>query len=320
MSDISSVFSPTIDNLNQNSTWSYGVLKNLNDPDCLGRGCLEVSGHLDEGEDNWSNYADFVGVTLSGVEQRLASGMWWPGQPGDLCLFGLKDGDPFQPIAIPGLSWANEPGKKKQAILPGEVKTVADKNTRESTRVRTLSDEAGSSLLMCSIAGREYTQLLDFTGAGFFSICPGVGEDPREEEGGESKRREAYSREDNSVMAQTSKEPSEILKDGKAILGVKDLNGSNILFCTSDGAGVVTIQASNKNGDVTGPSIVLDAKKNLITFTAGNAQFVINGTKEQIESTKTIIQEQPKVSMDKQLIGYQDFIKNNVKYFTKAAT
>jgi hypothetical protein len=123
----------------QVSGWHLATLRDLKHPTGQGHGLWEVENLQSTGHDNWTNWAPSLGNQISGSEQRLASGLWWPGQPGDMGYVGFA-GDYLQPIVLPGLSQATEP-KDKKAILPGEVKTVTDKDVREGTRVRCLTAE-----------------------------------------------------------------------------------------------------------------------------------------------------------------------------------
>lgn len=109
MWDEETTYFPSRQNDQQVTSFQYGVLKDLKDPNGLGRGRFEVSSIFDEGEGNWTNWADIPGCQLSGTDQAHACGIWWPGQPGDLHLLTTKDGDWLTPIAFPGLAWAETP-------------------------------------------------------------------------------------------------------------------------------------------------------------------------------------------------------------------
>lgn len=205
-----------------------------------------------------------------------------------------------------------------KAILPGEVKTVADKDVRASTRVRSITAECGAGLVISSIAGKEFLQLTDFTGAGFFSICPGKGQDPQESPNTESQLRQTYTRQDNTVMAQTSPAPGDVLKNGQAVIGFKDLNGTGVMAYAGTDGGSLVMQANGSNGGVNGPSIFLDSKNNLIILTAGSAQFVINGPKGQTETCKQVIQEKNRINVEDPITRFKNFVKDGVSYFCKA--
>lgn len=300
----------------QMAGWHLATLKDLKHPTGQGHGLWEVENLQATGKDNWTNWAPSLGNQISGSEQRLASGMWWPGQPGDMGYVGFT-GDFLQPIVLPGLSQATEP-KDKKAILPGEVKTVADKNIRQSTRMYKLSSPAGSGITISDIAGKEFASFGSWTGAHLIFIEPGKGQDEEEEEGAESKPRSAYTREDNMSATQTSQAPSAILKSGQGVVSLQDMNGSGIMLFASDGAGTLTIQANGANGSVDGPSLVLDSKNNLIVMTAGTAQATLNGPKGQFETCKSVIQEKIRIPVETTHQKFKDFSKNNMKYYCKA--
>jgi len=103
------VYKPDLQNNQQTTTFKYGVCKDLKDPEFLGRARFELTSDLDEGEENWTDWTDITGMPSGGTEQRTASGIWWPPQPGDLHLITFKDTDWLTPVAIPGLSWKETP-------------------------------------------------------------------------------------------------------------------------------------------------------------------------------------------------------------------
>jgi len=84
-----------------------------------------------------------------------------------------------------------------------------------------------------------------------------------------------------------------------------DLNGQGILFFAKDDEGRVAIFAGKEKGSIN-PLILLDAKNNRITLTAGSTQLTIDGKLEHIYGTSHIIWNQP-------LIKVKDTVKNMLK-------
>ena len=304
------------EHIDQNLRPSLVVLRDLKDPMQSGQGQWEDEHQLGTGPDNWTPWAASVGSQLSGNNQRLASGMWWPGQPGDM---GVSFGDPLQPVILPGLAQATKPEEKK-AFLPGEVKTISDMDVRKGTRVYKISTPAGAGFWASDIEGQEFMHIGPGTGEGMFFCCPSKGSDPEEAPNTESKPRNesAYAKQDNSVLTQTGTPPAE-LKGGQSVCGFVDANGSGFTCYASASGGALSFQANNSNGDSSGPSVFMDAKNNLIIFTAGTAQFVVNGPKGQTETCKQVIQEKIKIPVEDTLAKNKSFLKQAASYYCKAA-
>jgi hypothetical protein len=303
------------------TTWMTAEIVDLKDPMSRGQAKVNVENLQDGGYDNTTHWTPILGNQLSGNEQRLASGIWWPPQPGDMGLVGYKNGDmPLQPFFLPGTVQAKEP-KEKQAILPGEVKTISDMDVRKGTRVYKISTPAGHGFWASDIEGQEMMQVGPGTGEGMFFVCKSKGSDPVEGPNTASKPRSpsAYTKQDWSVPAGTSKKPGEILRNGQSVCGFVDLNGTGFTCYASDGAGSFSIQANGSNGDSNGPSIFLDSKNNLIILTAGTAQFVVNGPKGQTETCKQVIQEKIKIPVEETLAKNKKFVKQAASYYSKGA-
>jgi hypothetical protein len=294
------------------------VLQDLKDPMGCGQAQWEVENLQDTGNDNWTYWADSMGCQISGSDQQHASGIWWPGQPGDYGLMAFKNDDYLQPFIIPGISPATQP-QPGNSILPGEIKTVTDKDVRQGTRCYKISSPAGHGLFCSDIAGKEAMYLTDFSGAGFFSVCPGNGNDPKEQPNTASQLRTAFCRTDVTAMTQTSPQPGAVLKSA-GMLGFVDLNGSGVTSVATNGNGVLYIQANNQNGNSDGPSIVLDAPNNRILLTAGTAQLTVNGVRNQVEVTRQIVWEAPLVKVEPAIQANQSFIQQNLSYFTSGGS
>jgi hypothetical protein len=308
-----------LDHVMNAATFTLGTIWNVNDEMGLGQSRIQVDKVFDEGKENWTYWCPVIGNQISGNDQRVASGMWWPGQPGDICLVGFKDGDFLQPFAIPGIVQAKKP-QPGNAILPAEIKTLTDRNTREGTRSYYLGTPAGHTLFFSDVAGREGGYLTDCWGQGLFWVANGKGQDPKEEAGGPSKVREGYTRQDNTVFTQTAKRPGEILKTGESLMGLMDLNGSGLTMLAKEGAGSLIIQANNTNGSVKGPSIIIDALAEHIVMTAGGTQLVVDGPQNQVEATRLVVQEKMRIEIEPTIQKFKDFIKDKLKYFSKSAS
>jgi hypothetical protein len=306
---------PTLREMAQFGGFHLAECKDLKND--IGQSRWEVENLLSGGDEKtWTNPAPVMGCQISGSEQKLASGFWWPPQPGDHGIVGFLEHDPMQPFIIPGLVRSTKP-QEGNGILPGEIKTLSQKSDpRAMTRAYKISTPAGSGEFWDDNAGKEAGFVGDYTGAGIYWANPGKGQDPQEGQYSQSIPRQQYTRQDDSVAAQTSKPPGQILKNGEGLLGMLDLNGSGIMMYCSDGGGSLVIQASNGNGQTSGPSIVIDAKNNRIILTAGSAQFVINGAKGLVETPGQVVQEQVKVEVEPTIQKYKNDLKSVFSYYT----
>lgn len=272
----------------QAAAFHFGIVRDVKDPSGRGRVRVEVPSLLGTGKDNWSNWAEVLGVPVGSAEEKDDSGFWWPMVPGQAVFMSFIAGDYFQPFVVPGPVWQEEEGEKK-AMMPREARVVMKKkDVRESTRVRQLKSEAGHTLLMDDRGESELLAFVDWTGSGFFSIVPGKIKDEKEEDEQQSKPRKGERRKNKSVFAQTSKKPSEILKTKEQISGIQDMNGQGFLSVAKDDEGIVSFFSAKKNGEV-GPSIILDSAEDRIILTAGQTQMQILGKEGLIRVTRQII-------------------------------
>jgi hypothetical protein len=299
----------------QHDGYHVAVLMDLKDPMAQGQGQWEIQELFGTGPDNWTGWAASLGSQISGNNQQLASGIWWPGQPGDM---GLFHNDPLQPVVFPGLSQANKP-QPKNSILPGEVKTISDMDVRQGTLVYKISTPAGAGLWASDIPGQEFMMVGPGTGEGLFFCCPSTGTPQQEAPNTQSKPRDLslYAKQDGNVVAGTGVSLAQ-LKGGQSMSGFRDANGSGITCYASKGGSSLTIQCNGSNGDTSGPSIFMDSKNNLIIFTAGSAQGVFNGPKGQFETTKTDIQEKIKIPVENTIAKDNQFLKQAASYYCKA--
>jgi hypothetical protein len=319
MWDSKTVIPPSLEHVLHAATLHQVVIKDLKDPQKAGRVRAEYVGGLGSGEENYTDWADFMGNTMSSGSGKTASGIWWPPQRDDLAYMGFKDGDLLQPFIVPGPVWREKPDGDEQ-VLPAEVLAVSKQNIRDMTRIRQIKDESGNTLSFSSIAGKEHLMLVNTFGEGLYLIAPGKGTDPKEGPNSDSELRTAFTREDKSVATQTAPKPGEVLKSKEAVMGLLGLNGGGLMVYSGDGKGSITLQASNANGETNGPSIFLDSKNSAIILTAGDTQLVINGQKGQVEVTKQVVQEKPKIDVETTIKNHKNFLKSNLSYFTSAGS
>lgn len=314
------VIPPSVEHLLYASTMHQGTITRTDSKMIDGRVQVELTGGLGEGKENWTPWIEFMGNTASSGEAATASGIWWPPNEGDIVYVGFKDGDYLQPYAIPGPIWSEKP-EPNQSNVQSEVKAVGKKanGAREATKVRSIRDESGNTLFFSSIGGKEAAYLVDTWGQGLYMVAPGKKTDPVETEGEKNKHRDAFTRGDKSVGTQTSPKPSEVLKTSESVVALMGLNGGGVMVYSGDGKGSVTVQASNANGETNGPSIFLDSKNSAIILTAGETQLVINGQKGQVEVTKQVIREKPKVDVEPTIKNHKNFLKSNLSYFTSSS-
>jgi|GEM_PF-1991119 len=282
----------------QAATCHVGTVKDLKDPKRRGRVRVEVPNLFDDKSAKcWSNWCEMSWMPGCNARGNGDTGIWWSPVPREMVLVAFPGGDyAAPPIVFPFSAWqATE--KDKQEMIPAEAKAMSDQDIRKGTRVRMLKSEAGHTLLMDDNGGEETMALLDWTGAGWFSIAPGKEEDERERSGEESKWRKGAVRGAKSVMALTSEKPSELLDEGWAITGDVDLNGQGILRWAEDGKGKVIIGCAKEIGKTDGPCIVMDSENEILVLSVGKAQLVVNGKRGHVEVTRQIIQEQPKIDI-----------------------
>jgi hypothetical protein len=181
----------------------------------------------------------------------------------------FADGNSQALFCIPGPTWG-----ESDPYLPKEV--VKGGDGRERTRIWCDKTEAGHTLLRDDNGKKEGMFLCDWTGAGWFSRCPGKEEDDDEEACGESKPRKGEKRGTKSAFAGNASKPSEVIDDGMAIVGTLDLDGQGFFCVAKDGDGKVALFAGKEPGKFN-PSIILDSKNNRIVLTAGSTQIQILG-------------------------------------------
>ncbi len=300
----------------QGASCHVGVVKDLKDPLRKGRVRVEIRSLLEDGDyRNWSNWCEMSWLPMGGSAGNGDMGMWWCPVPKELVTVAFPGGDYYaSPIVFPFSAW-NASKDDKSEMIPAEAKVYSDNDVRQGTRIRLLKSEAGHTLLMDDNGKAETLALLDWTGAGHFSVAPGQTEDQQEQKNDESKYRKGEVRGVKSVMAGTSWKPSELIAGGVAITGEVDLNGQGIYRWAQDDKGRVMILSAKENQDI-GPSIILDADNNCIILTAGETQFVVNGAAGLLQGTRHIIQEKPKIDISEFFQAVRDRLAN---YFLRYA-
>ncbi len=267
----------------------YGIIRCIDDPEVRGRVLVECPGAFDEGAENWSTWAEWSGNPIGSSEKEGDMGLWWPPVPGLFVLLGFEGGNPAKPYCIPCGAWGD--GKP---YIPKD----AQSQKKKALHMRVLKGEAGHTLLFDDNGKQEAMFLVDWTGAGVWSMCPGKEEDSKSSSPCTASRmRKGKMRETKSVMAQTAPKPSEVIEGGTAVTGNTDLNGQGVIKIAKDGEGAVIIMASSELGKV-GPSIVLNSKSKCIFLTAGDTQLVIDGTNGHVYTTSSIIENQPKEDVE----------------------
>jgi hypothetical protein len=281
----------------QAATMHVGVIKDLKDPEGRGRVRVMVPSLLDDddGEKNWTNWCEVSGFPLGSGKGKGDVGIWWSPSVGQKALVYFVGGDYFMlPFFLNGNAWNADGEEKKCCMVPAEAKVYSDVDPRMGTRIKLIKSESGATLGFDDNGQSEAVFLVDWAGQGLALLAPGKVADEKEKDNEESKwRKNDEVRGTKLVFNDTSKNPKEICEGGVAVMSLSDMNGSGISSWAEDGHGVVAIASGNKNGDQT-CSIVMDSKNKCIMLTAGGTQFVIDGTKGHVETTKQIIQQQLK--------------------------
>ena len=296
--------------INQAGVMHFGIVMSTADPQARGRVLIECPSIYGTGQENWTTWAEYCGNSIGSKDGKGDMGMWWPAKVGQCVLLGWEGGNPERPFCFPGPAWGN---KDKSAQIPYEPKS-ADK---DANKVFALKSEAGATLCFDDRGKGETTMLVDWTGQGHFFIAPGKTED---EQGGApcaaSKPRKGLTRGKKTVFSQNSGTPGALVQGGVAAMGHLDLNGQGIVTLAKDGEGKVLI-FSNKQLGEPGPSIILDAKDDMILLTAGETQLKIDGKAGAIYVTKQMIWEMPYIPIVDFVNGVLDFIKAAFKKYNE---
>jgi len=275
--------------LEQYSSLHEGIVRKTADPEGRGRVRVEVPGIRGAGEDNWTDWLEVAGLPFGGLKGKGDYGIWWPMQAGQRVKVGYLAGDNTVQVAIPCNTFQDKKGKLKQ-LSPKECKACDKDSNISETRLFALKTPSGASLIFDDNKGQEAVQLCDWMGAGLKIDSPSNGQDEQEdEEKGESKVREDPVRGTRSTW-QGDSHKTDKTKHKSASVTLFDVNGSGFSIEAKDGASVVQIKAIGGHGQQ-GPMITLSSKDNLILLEAGTTQLIVNGPKNQIETTYTVIQE-----------------------------
>ena len=283
--------------LHQVSNFHIGIVKDVKDPMGRGRVRVEAKSLFDDVDQaNWCNWAEVCLFPVGGFKAGGDHGFWWVPLSGEIVALGFLGGDYCYPIVLP-FSAPQAGPDEKNAMIPLEAKAIGDKDIREGTRIRVIKTEAGHTLFWDDRGTYEKMLLMDWTGSGFFSFCPGKKEDEKEKKNEESQPRKGETRGTKTVVGGTSKKPSEIIDGGTQILGCWDLNGQGIMSLAKDDAGTVVIHAAKEKGKVDCYAVFMSAGP-LIVLGAGDTQIHINGKDGHIYVTSQIIQNQEKIDVE----------------------
>jgi hypothetical protein len=290
-------FYPSPELITQYCTFHMARVVDVKDPEGRGRIRVEVPGLLSEGKENWTDWLDVGGTSIGGIKDSDGDeGIWWPMQVGQVVLVGFISGDPFVLWAIPGPPCQRGKGKNKQ-LIPREAKIAGKDNPRDTTRVRQIKSEAGHTVLFDDRGKKEKMMLVDWTGAGLFTVCPGKEADEEEKEGEESKRRKGPRRKMKTIVTKSSEKPGKLLMDGNYTLGLLDMIGSGLIEWCSDEQGMVAVFARNKDGEIKA-SALADAANERFFITAGRMQIQVLGKENKIAVTRQIIQQCEKIDVE----------------------
>lgn len=302
------IISPIPNQILQQATFHLGVVRDVKDPEKRGRVRVEVPSIWGQGERCWSYWADVCAFPVGSSYKDGDHGIWWCPVPGERVLVGFIAGQHQGAFVIPGPIWPidNRPGSE---VIPTEVKSINQEDNRQGTRLRVIKSEAGHTILMDDRGTEESMMICDWTGAGIGWYAPGKQKDIPEQDGEPSYARGAEIRGGDTVFSGSNKSASQISKIGITLCSLLGTNGSGMIIACKDGQDKVTMFACQDKGDP-GPSIVLDAKDDLVIFTTGkgNVQLVLDGKNGVIRTSRQIIKEIQPTPM-------KDFIKSLLGIF-----
>ena len=280
------------------STFSLGVVTDLNDPEGRGRGRIADPRYGGDDEKTYTVWAEQAGFPMGSSDEKHKgdSGIWWLPVKGASVLVGNLDGNPNKPFYLHGPPFQADTGEKK-AWIPKEAKDVSENiGIREGTRINVIKTEAGHSLVFNNNRGKESVIFTDRVGNVLsYSIVPSKGEDKKEtKESKKSEIRESgetLNRGTNLAIDQTTLSPSAVLKNGVCYTGSCDINGNGVTFIAEQGNGTFIIKTSKANGDANAISVVGSTENNSMIFTVGGFQMILDGNLGMMTTTSTRIQE-----------------------------
>lgn len=285
-----------------------GIVRSIDDPKGRNRVLVECTSVFGKGEKNWAGWCEYFGYQV-GHQKQGDLGAWCPPVPLMMVGFFFEGNNPKRPCCFPGPAWGDD-GKP---IIPLEAK---NRGIKKALHMRVWKSESGHTLMWDDNGAEEAFYLVDHTGAGWFSMCPGKEEDEKPKgQCKESKNRKGKTRGIKMTFAGNTDGPQE-LKDGYAVIGHLDLNGQGVLEIAANGAGMVAFFASNKLGEM-GPSLVLDANNNRAMLTAGKEQFIVDGKNHGLFGTRILIWERPFEDITQGLKKVLDKVKTFFEKYTK---
>jgi hypothetical protein len=286
------------DQVHQSSNFHIATVMDVKDPARRGRVRVKARSVLDDagGEKNWSNWTEVCRFPIGSFTGTGDFGMWWAPMPGEVVALGFLGGDYLYPVVMPFSACQGSPEEKTERI-PLEAKAISDQDIREGTRIRVIKTEAGHTLLMDDRGGKEKFAIIPWDGSAWFSLAHGKTEDEQEKEKEESKPRKGESRGVKSILAWSSKKPSELLKGGVQITGHLDLNGQGYYTVARDGDGTVVILAGKEKGSIDN-YFIMSSKAKITLVGAGKTQIWCDDEEGHVYSTSTIIQNQEPIDVE----------------------
>jgi len=265
------------------------ITKTEGDPLRRGRCRVCVPSVFGEGEENWTNYIEVIGSSKGSTKNKGDVGFHKPSTVGEQVLVFFKNGDPFQPVAIPLGYWSKD-AKAGEQMMPVEVKNAADQDKQHL--VTTLKTPAGHNIYFGDETGNELARFQHAAGFGLNLIGGIKGSEPSQNEKSATKYRTANMRGDQCVGCETSKSVGELFKDGTCVIQLAGQNGSGLSVVDDESGGTLLIATHEQNGSEQGPSIYMSTKEGgLIILTAGGAQLQVRGAKGDIKVSKMPVQE-----------------------------
>lgn len=309
MYDSNLPYAATPDLMNQYCSFHLARVVKVGDPEGRGRVRVECAGLLGTGQENWTGWIEVAGNGPTGKGR----GTWNPLKKDDMVLVGFLSGDPMAMFCIPGPPTQDGKGNDK-ANIPDEALALHKEDPLKTTRITQIKSESGAGLMIDDNGGQETMSIMDWTGAGWFSIAPGKTKDKAEKPNQESLTRAGQTRGIKTAFAQDGYGPGD-LDGGTGMSGFVDQSGNGIINVSSEGSSTQVFQCGGEGG----PSVVLDNQNNRIIFTAGSTQLVLDGNSGLIKGTSSLIQNQEPVDVNSGISSLWKSLKNRFKRYGETA-
>ena len=242
----------------------------------------------DEGKENWTAWAEYVGMPLGSSKQGGDHGIWWPPVPGQLVLLGFEGGNPEKPYFIPAGPW-----KDQETLLPKEIiSRIQQASDGAINQIRVIKSPSGHTICMDDNPNEEFMYICDWTGAMQYWASPSKnGKVEQAQQCSESNMKEGANRGDKLALSGNAVSPGET-KDQEFTNGFCDPSGQGWMCRSKSDGGMMAFWCGEGVGDLA-CSIVMDTFTKSITMTAGETQFVLDGEKGAIFVTRQMIVERP---------------------------